>query len=69
MSTEPPVSHGRAMRRTPPKPTRTPASRSGVIRSLRSRMAAVRNENSGIAPLSAPAIPESSRAVPAAKAK
>jgi hypothetical protein len=69
MSTALVVAQGRAMSRTPLKPMRMPRRRSGVTCSLRSRMAALRNENSGMAPLSAPATPEASSEVPAAKAK
>ena len=63
------MTHGRAMRSTPPKPISTPSNRVGVTRSLRRKSAAATKENSGMAPLSAPAMPEGSRAVPAAYAK
>ena len=69
MSTEPAVSHGRAISRTPPKPTATPSALSGVMASLRRKTAALTNENRGIAPLSAPAMPEASSDVPDANAK
>ena len=69
MSTALVAAQGRAMSSTPLKPMRIPRSRRGVTCSLRSKMAALKNENKGIDPLRAPAIPEASSEVPAAKAK
>ena len=43
------------MSSTPLKPMRIPRSRRGVTCSLRSKMAALMNENKGIDPLRAPA--------------